>query len=152
MIDADFLENTSRAFPITHARSQGNPKGSRDLRSLRVMLPNVTSGQKAPLRRIFRTSGCACAHPREPRNVNVTLGHFRQPWYMYYCTIFCTTTIVRKKRGKRLRMHHMTSGSSTSLHRKCDLSCTHILLPQVDVLTLGRSRMLLYTYKNIWKF
>jgi hypothetical protein len=27
MIDADVLENTSRALRITHARTQGNPEG-----------------------------------------------------------------------------------------------------------------------------
>ena len=43
---------------------------------------------------------CACAHPREPLRDpqgdtlrgHVTFGHFQLPWYLYYCTTFCTTT------------------------------------------------------------
>ena len=49
-----------------------------------VTFHNVTSGQKAPLGWKLRT-----------------FGHFRQPWYLHYCTTFCATTIVRKKRGKK---------------------------------------------------
>ena len=80
---------------------------------------------------------------REPQRAHVTFGHFRYPWYLYYCIIFCTTTIVRKKGGKnpgmcrtyfrslpvRVSFGHVTSGSASSQHLlKCDLSCTHILL------------------------
>ena len=103
------------------------------------------------------TSGCACAHLMELRRGHVTLGHFQQPWYLYYCTIFFTTTIVRKKRvwsracaehttghfwlGSRparaasghVTSGHDTSGSSTSAlhHRKCDFVTTYILLTQL---------------------
>ena len=41
----------------------------------------------------FGHYGCSCAHPREPRRGQVTLGHIRQPWY--YCT-----TSKKKTRGK----------------------------------------------------
>ena len=43
-----------------------------------------------------------------------TFGHFRQPWYLYYCTlVYYCTTIVRTKRGKPQLpvVHARTRGS-----------------------------------------
>ena len=98
--------------------------------------PRGTSGEKAPLGRILRTpllshlrvtfitslpvkrphqggycatNCCSCAHPREPRMGHVTC-HIPQPWYLYYCATFCTTTIVRKKRRKSRACAEHTSG------------------------------------------
>ena len=45
------------------------------------------------------TSGCACAHPREPRMDTVTFGHFRQPWYILY--YYSSNKKTGKKPGMR---------------------------------------------------
>ena len=78
------------------------------------------------------TSGCLCAHPREPRRGHVTLGHFRWPWYLYYCTAFCTTIIVRKKRWKSWACAEHTS----DYLRKFGFVRPHILL--THLITSGR--------------
>ena len=73
--------------------TQGNtPSGS-----LRVTFHNVISGQKGPLGLILRNFRLCMRTPLPGSR------HFQQPWYLYYRTTFCTT-IVRKKRGKRLCM------------------------------------------------
>jgi hypothetical protein len=62
---------------------------------------------------------------------------------------FCTTTIVRKKRGNALpgmrrtyfRWRHfrssMRNGQVLWILRKCDLSCPHILLPIIEWFSLS---------------
>ena len=84
-INADVLENTSTAHPVAHARFhifQGKPYGWHHFRSKGptradiAQLP-VTHAHAIQQGVYCAISGCACAHPREPRRGHVTLGHFR---------------------------------------------------------------------------
>ncbi len=71
---------------------QGTPSGDFD---------DVISGVKAPLGRILRNFRIRMRTPfqDDPLRGHMNFGHFREPCYLYYCTT-CTTTILRKKRGK----------------------------------------------------
>ena len=123
MIDADVLENTPRALSITHAYTQGNPEG--------VPWPSITCRSKGPTRADIEQLPVAHAHIQwNPEWVTWPLVTSGSPAVMRNDT-FCTTTLVRKKRGKKPGMRricfrslpvraassgHVTSGSSTSLH------------------------------------
>ena len=131
-----------RKFRLRVRTPKGTPLGSRDLRSLWVTFHNVISGQKAPLGRILRNF--RCAHPMESSSGSllVALSVMRND-------TFCTTTIVRDKRGNALpgmrrtylRWRHfrssMRSGQILRILHKCDLSCPHILLLIIEWFSLS---------------
>ena len=81
MIDTDVLDSTPRAYI---GKVQGNPMGD-----------DVTSGQKAPLGRILHNFWLCMRAPKGTPfgTSNGTLGHFRYPWYLYYCTVLYYTKL-----------------------------------------------------------
>jgi hypothetical protein len=89
-------QKTNREKPPTSGCASTHPTLPREPRRCRVTFDDVTSGQKAPL-------GCTL------HNIRLRM---RTPFFWSLPVAlsvmrngsFCTTTIVRKKRGKRLRM------------------------------------------------
>ena len=144
MIDTDVLENTPRGTsgektPLVRILRNFQLRKRTPFHTLRVTFGHygvtfhiVTSDQKARLGRILRNSRLCMRTPKGTPKGSRDLRSLPVAMVLYYCTAFCTTIIVTKKRWKSRACAENTS----DYLRKYGFVRPHILLTYL--ITSGR--------------